>query len=421
MDNFTIIFIVVASLGIFIFYKLVKLFIKKLVGLASKQDEGKKFVEGELADDIAEKFAATVEKLEAERAVYYGKTKGLFKRAFFKTWLGLAFVFIALAITLNETGEINAVVFIGPSVMAALLSLIGAGIYTLVKKGGNSTEFTQKLKQELVAKIVNVVNPNLEFYGDGIKEEEFNKADIFPDGKNNTSLKSEDKIEGTIDGTKVIISECIKQGRVSSTTRTNLKIKGVTVSTGSLDNGDGPKYVEYFRGLFIQMDLNNMSISAPLKVVPENRVRKKVETGIDVVGRAHYIKTLLPEDKLDLPGLENKPYSIYCGAKDEANQLVTDSFIKILDFVYEKYNHKRDSNDSNSIIGKMLFRERAVYITLRDNMLYMALDWNKDMFETDAFLKKNLIESGIAQEIYEDLMLVNQVVKEVNLFNKIAV
>lgn len=384
-----------------------------------KQDQGKKFVEGELADDIAEKFAATVDKLEAERVIYYNKTKGLFKRAFLRSWLLISFVALALVITLTDSRLLGAPDFIGPTVMAAFLSLIGAGIYTLVKKGSNSTEFTRKLKDELVAKIVEVVNPNLAFYGGGIKEEEFDNADIFPDGKNSTTLISDDKIAGTIDGREVIISECIKRGRVNPTTRTNLKVKGVTVSRGHVDFGDGPEYIEYFRGLFIQMELKNMDVSAPLKVIPGKRVRKKVETGFEVEGRVKFIKPLDPEDKLDnIP--EDKPYEIYCSEKSEATQLVTENFIKVLDFVYSKYYQKRDSNDSNSIIGKMLFRERAVYITLRGNMLLMAIDWNKDMFETDAFLKKNLVESGIAQEIYEDLMLINQVIKEVNLFNKVA-
>jgi hypothetical protein len=420
MDNFTIIFIVVASVGIFLFWKMAKYFYKKLVGAMPKTEEGKEFIEGDMADDIARKFALTVAKLEAERVIYYNKTNGLFRRAFLRTWIILAIIFVTLGITLSETNEFDIVQVIGPSVMAALLSLIGGGIYTLVKKGTNLTKFTSKLKQELVTEIVKTVNPSLTFYDEGIDEEEFNKADIFPDGKS-TSLRSEDKIEGTIEDTKVVISECIKTGRGSSSTRTNIKVKGITISHGSSEHHK-THHVEYFRGLFIQLDMKNMRISAPLKVIPAKRVRKEVKTGIDVVGRSQFIKPLDPDERIEsFDAFDDKPYEIYCSAKDEAAQVVNETFIKVLDFVYNKYYKKRDSNDSNSIIGKMLFRERGLYITLRDDKLYIALDWLKDMFEPDMLLKKNLEESGIAQEIYEDLMFIDQVIKEVNLFNKVAV
>lgn len=421
MDNFTIIFIVVAAVGIFLFWKMAKFFYKKLVGILPKPDESQSFKEGDQAADISGKFADTVKKLEAERLIYYNKTKGLFKRAFLRAWLVISFVFIALALTLSESKEIDPIMFIGPLVGSALLSSIGAGIYTLVKKGTNLSKFTRQLKQELVAEVVKAVNPNLTFYDEGIEEEEFNRADIFPDARN-TSLLSEDKITGTIEGTKVVISECIKRGIGSHSSRTDVKVKGVTVSRGSREYSQGHNTIEYFRGLFIQLDLNNISISAPLKIVPANRVRKEVKTGFNVKGRGQFIKPVNADDRLDnLQDLENKPYEIYCSAKDDAEQIVNEAFIKVLDFIYSKYYGKRESNDGNSAIGNLLFKERAVYMTIRENMLYLALDWNKDMFEPDMLLKKNLVESGIAQEIYEDLLFINQVIKEVNLFNKVAV
>ena len=421
MDYFFIIFIIATAVGLFLFWKFVKFLYKKLVGILPKVDESQKFREGDPAADISGKFEDTVRELEAERLIYYTKTKGLFKRAFLRAWLVISFIFIALAITLSESDQVDVIMFIGPIIGSALLSAIGVGIYTLIKKGTNLSNFTRILKKELVSKIVKEVNPNLTFYDEGIDEEEFNKADIFPDHKN-TSLKSEDKIEGLIDATKVIISECIKQGRVSSTHRTNVKVKGVTVSRGRMETGQDDDIIEYFRGLFIQLELKSTSISTLLKVVPANRVRKEVKTGFDFKGRAHLIKPVSEYDLLKgILELENKPYEIYCSEKDEASQLVNDTFIKVLDFIYDKYYGKRESNDGNSAIGSLLFKERAVYITIRDSMLYMALDWNKDMFEPDMLLKKNLEESGIAQEIYEDLLFINQVIKEVNLFNKVAV
>jgi len=421
MDNFTLLFIITAAGGIFLFWKTVKFFYKKLVGILPKADEGKKYVEGELLDDITNKLADTIKNLEAERVIYYNKSRGLYKRAFLKTWFLIWIFFVGLALFLGDSNEVDIIMFIGPTIGAAFLALIGSGIYTLVKKGTYLNNFTRKLKQELVGEIVKIVNPNLTFYDEGIDEEEFNQADIFPDGKN-TSLRSEDTIKGTIEGTNVVISECVKSGRVSSSQRTTVKVKGVTISQGNREFGQAADSIEYFRGLFIQMELKNMHIPSPLKVIPQNRIRKELKTGFVVKGYPHYIKSLNPEDRLDNnPKIDNKPYNIYCSAKDEGERLLTANFIKIIDFIYNKYYEKRESNDSNSLIGQRLFKERGVYITIRNNRLYMALEWNRDMFEPDVFLKNNLIESGLAQEIYEDLKFIDQVIKEINLFNKVAV
>jgi Protein of unknown function (DUF3137) len=421
MDYFPLIFVAVAAVGVYGLWRLGKFLFKKLVGIAPRVDEGENFTDGGSKMDVSGKFGATVRALEFERLKYYNKTKGLFKRSFFRTWFVMATIFIGILLSVTDAGDVNLVLFVGPLIITAFLSLVGAGIYSLVKKGSASDAFTRKLKQEIVAEIVKAVDPGMKYNDAGITEAEFDKADIFPTGKN-TSLSSEDKIEGIVDGSSVIISECKKTG-IGSATRefTEIKVKGVTISNQRGNYEGGHDTVEYFRGLFVQMELKNISLGAPLKIIPNNRLGKEVQTGIQVMGGRHLIKTPNPDERLDgILALVDKPYTIFCSAKDEATALITSNFLRVLDFIYGKYHKKRESNDINSVIGKFLFKDRAVYITIHDQMLYLALDWNKDMFETDTFLKKSLIESGIAQEIYDDLQFIVQILKEINLFNKVV-
>jgi Protein of unknown function (DUF3137) len=422
MDSLTLIFIVVAIAGIFLFWKVTKFFYKKLAGFVPKTDDTLNFVEGRSTKNAADKFGATLAILEAERQILYNKTKGLFKHTFLRAWVGTWLLFMVMSFILRESEEFDVAIIIGPLFISAFLSLIGAGIYTLIKKGDNLYNFTRKLKQNLVAQMVETINPDLTFYTEGINEEAFDKADIFPAG-NNTSFISEDRIDGFIDDSEVTISECIKRGsNTMPTKRVDLKIKGIPIAIGRAEINTDIKSIEYFRGLFVQIQLRNIRFSTPLKIIPQKSVVKEVETGIAFEGSPHFIKDPEPETIIDfIPELDNKSYALYCRNKDEAKAIITPDFIKVLDFIYNKYHMQRNSNSGRSVLGEMLFKEREVFITIHDNVLYMALGWSKDMFEPDRFLKKNLMESGIAQEIYDDLQFVNQVLKEVNLFNKVAV
>jgi hypothetical protein len=421
MDIFLISVIIIISItGIFLFWKLSRFLFKKLVGVLPKEDDGNDFFQARSEGNIEVQFEHIIKRLEAERLVYYAKTKGLFKRTFLKVWAILAIIFIALSILLIEDKGLNPAMFIGPIFGAAFLSLIGSGIYTAVKKGNTLNEFTKHFKKMFVSQLVYYVNPNFSFSEEGISEEVFDSADLFPSGF--SSFKSEDKIIGNIDGNKVTISQCLKRGKAIIRESTKLKIKGVTISQDNEISGT-KNYVDYFRGLFIQLELENIHIPSTLKILPKNVLKKTdVETGIEFSGfRPEVIKTPQKEDQLKhLTELEEKSYAIFCSAKEDAERLVNLDFIKLVDFVFDRFLQKRDSNDGESILGKMLFREREVYLTICNNTLNLALGWNKDLFEPDTFLKENLIESGIAQEIYEDLTFVDHVVKEVNQFNKLA-
>ena len=419
MDYLVMVVIVLVTASFFGFYQIARWFFKRLKGAMPGADKASRFVEGQANEEMSGTFDPIVQRLEVARARYAKKTKGLFKRSFFRAWLVLTAVFLTLAFTLSESGEVSVSQVIGPVMMATVLSLIGAGLYTLGKKGLHSTRFSGKFKRELVAAMVKAVNQALTFSAEGISTEAFDRADLFPDNKKTTTLLSEDKISGTVNGTRVVISECLKRGRViRGRTGVEFKVKGasVPVSIGR-HAGEGNRYVDYFKGLFIQIELKHTFSETPLKVLPAKKVLKEAGSGFAVVGAIQYIKPVMPEDRLAVAG--DKPYEIYCADKEAAAQRVTGKFIKVLDYIFGKYYQKRETNTPNALFSK-LYKERDVLLAVRGDRLYLALGWNRDMFEPGRLLKEDLRQSGVVKEVYDDLLLLNQIIKEVSLFNQIA-
>ncbi len=371
------------------------------------------------------KFDETIRNLEEEREKFYNKTKGLFKRALFRTAFVCASSFVLIG------GHINDWVFtvpsiVGPIMMSLVIGLIGGGIYSLVRKGTNNHKFSRILKRDLVSKIVTHVNPQLSYFDEGIEKEEFDKADLFVGGKKST-LRSEDKISGTVDGKRVCISECMKKGPAASTRgRTEIKIKGKTIATdrAHLETNIG-EYVTYFDGLFIEIELDGFDFSTPLKFIPNSKIRKEVETGIDFVGHVQKFIRIDKEDKIDIPG--DHSFEVYCNDRTKAESAIDDQLLKVADYIFGKYNKEGEKILKDiPLVGKLpIFKDvktsKSVFLSIVGGKLYLALEWPEDMFETDVFLKNNLIEGGIAQKIYEDLLFINQLIKEVNLMNKISI
>lgn len=355
---------------------------------------------GKESPALTGKFDTIVEKLEVDRLAAKKKTKGLFKRAFLRAWGVMGGTAIILTLTLTE-GEIDPVAIIGPSVMTAFLAAIGSGIYTLIKKGSNRIDFVAKLKKELVSAIVKHVNPDLTFYDEGITDEEFNKADLF----RGRTVKSEDTIKGNIDGQSVIISECTNSSYSNSSRNSN---------------SSGGSTTTYFNGIFVILDLIHINVSSPIKIVPSRISGGEFNEATGI--RTRYKKMNIDDtDKILIdPSLKKSNYEIYCTNKPEADSFINETSLKVLDYIFDKYEKEKETLFKDVPFLKEFKTKSGVYISIVENKLYLALDWNQDMFEPDVFLNKNLMESGIAQTIYKDLLFINQVVKEVNLLNKVS-
>ena len=144
-------------------------------------------------------------QLEETRLAAVNKTKGLFKRAFLRSWIVLSIVLITFGTLVSEEDGFGIINVIGPVMISLVLSLIGAGVYLLVHIGSSNFNFAALSKKSLIPKIITFVNPDLTFSDKGITKKEFDKADLFE----GHFLISEDTIEATINGAKIVFSECM--------------------------------------------------------------------------------------------------------------------------------------------------------------------------------------------------------------------
>lgn len=315
-------------------------------------------------------------KLEKARLAAFSQTKGLFKRAFFRSWVLLSAILTVLGFLLPEKGGFSIVNVIGPVMISLLLSLAGAGIYALVRKGSYNYKFAALSKKSLIPKIITFVNPNLVFSDKGITKKEFDEALLFE----GHFLISEDTIEGTIEGAKVVFSECMYKtdGRV------------------------------YFNGPFIQIEMEHINASTPLRIFPsiiaeDFREEIKNFTGNKKWRPARRIKND-EEDRVETaPTAKDLNYEVYCKSEQDAKDLLTPQLLKFVAFFYTKYGN------------------RNIFISFNQNKCSLAFAQNekKNLFDTDTFLKKNLVDSQFADQIHRDAQLVNQLMKEITLINAV--
>ncbi|MGL1886091.1 MAG: DUF3137 domain-containing protein [Reichenbachiella sp.] len=374
---FIVAFPFVFALILYINWIFVKKWWQLIIRFMPKPDAVTEYLDDNQERTLGSEFDQIVKDLEELRVSSKKKTKGLFRRALMKTWFVLAFCFLMLLGPDKEelTGEVefNPDDIIFPLLISLFLSLIGAGIYFLIKKVQNKEKFTRVFKNELVAKLVSYINPNLTFFDRGIELEDFQKAELF----RGASLESEDTIQGEIDGQEVIVSECVNIKTLHASHENRLEI---------------------FRGLFIQFSLKDINIKHGVKIIP----KQQSEDNENVLARpSRYKRCFLNKEHLYNPEIGNEKIDFYCKDVEDASKVLNDRSLKIIDYIFSKYNYQ------------------DVFLSFQENMLYVAIDWNQDLFETDMLLSNNLVQSGIAKKIHEELLFVNQIITEVSLINKI--
>jgi len=378
---------------------------KVLVGVFKKvqknqADSSDQFTKIDQAQPLPNELDDVVQRLEVERIRVKAKTKGLFKRAFLRAWFVIAGIPVILVLILSDEKLIPS---IGFSVMGAALSAIGAGIYTLVKKGNNRTDFVSKLKKELVSKIVTIVNPELSFFDEGIDREEFIRADMF----GGRTIESQDTIKGNIDGHPITITE----------------LTNVTHRKSTASNSNGSTYT-YFNGIFVHLKLTGINLASILKIVPviavDNNQILMSRSGASTRRYFNRLKVDM-EDKIALdPSSKKGNYEFFCKSPEVVQSFIKPGNLKVLDFIFEKYESEKKSLFEGIPFLQNLKQRSGIYISIIEDDFYLMLDWNKDMFEPDAFLNRNLVESGIAKNIHSDILFINQIVKEVGLLSKVS-
>lgn len=392
MDQFSILFIVVTALTVFAIWKGGGALIKKFKSFKPHVDSSNEFLKSEDVSDLPSEVKRLLLSLEKQRLELHLKNKGLFGRSFFQTWLVLvALAFAGILFFGDAQAKTEPATMIGPLLITAILSLIGAGIYTLIRKAYRKSGFIKTLKQELITELTQCVNPGLTFSEKGIEFSEFKQAVLFK----GLTFKSEDQISGTVEGHEVSISECDIQ---------------TTVKT-SKDNST--TYI-YFNGLFVQMDLNSPKWQTSLKVIPrinvDNEIKHESFSFSNVkdlfknlenpISNQHYGTLEIHHGKkVAEPIFENEKYAVF--GSEAVKPLITSNFHKVVDFILAKFNY------------------RDAFISIQNGRFYLAICWNQNMFDPKKILDQNLKDSGVVEQIHRDLLFINQIISEVSLMNKL--
>ena len=318
---------------------------------------------------------------------------------------------MSIGITLNLLfAEDRLGPIIGMAIMGAAASAIGVGIYTLLKKGSALDDFSLKMKQELVSKIIKEVNPALSFSNKGISQDDFNNADLISGSR----FESEDSISGKVNGLNVKISEC-------KLTRN----KTSTVSGKHNSSTNDNTLVVSFNGIFIEMELASLNLSTPIKIIPSFALESNFDKLLNLnplVQTLYAYKriNIEQEDQIVIESdLQKSDYEFFCKDKQVASSFINQARLKVLDYIFNKYKDERESVLNAIPILKEINATSGAYLSIVGNMLYMALDWNEDLFEPDALLKEGIEETGLAQKAHRDLLFINQIVNELSLIDKI--
>ncbi|MDH5476572.1 MAG: DUF3137 domain-containing protein, partial [Cyclobacteriaceae bacterium] len=163
-----------------------------------------------------------------------------------------------------------------------------------------------------------------------------------------------------------------------------------------------------FNGPLIHIEMKHINMSTSLKIFPSTilipfRERRKNYKGHHKNSPRIDIK-YNDEDRVLTDFTAKHPnYEFYCKSEDEAKSFLTPQLLKFVAFFYAKYGDKN------------------IFISFNQNKCYLALAEvdKKNLFDTDTYLKNNIVEGQFANQIHRDAQLVNQLMKEITLINAV--
>lgn len=233
--------------------------------------------------------------------------------------------------------------------------------------------FHVDFKSSIIKRLVNYIDPKLEYQADELVEQEhFVASDIF-----RTKIDSylgDDKVVGKLGSTDIEFSEL----DVAYTT----------------SNGKSSSRNVVFKGLFFMADFNK-DFSGRTYVLPDIS-EKNFGTAIGTMfqkmnkGRGELVKL----EDLDF----EKEFAVYGDDQIEARYILTHSLMKrIVDF-------KKKS-------------DKELYFSFIGSKVYVAIPYPKELFEPKLFT--TLLDFEPIKEYYNDLMLAVGIVEELNLNTRI--
>ncbi len=312
----------------------------------------------ELTDFYYKTLYPVLQKLEDERKVLRHR---LIQIAIIYT---LFTAFSLLILIKLEIIEIDFLLFLG------FAYVVGGGIlYKYFTK-----DYTKVFKEKVITPLVKELDKNLNYFPQmHIPEMSFTRSRLFTSSPDKVS--GNDLIKGQIQGVALQLSDFHAQKKHKDS-------KGRT------------SWSTIFQGLFIVSDFNK-DFKAKTVVLPDSAQ----STFGDLVGNwlqsNNFSRNALV--KMDNPDFE-KEFVVYSSDQIEARYILTHTLMQRL------LNYKKRS-------------KHPLYISFVGGNIYMAIEYNKDLFEPSVF--HSLLKYKIAMEYVDTLHLAIGVVEELKLNQKL--
>lgn len=260
-------------------------------------------------------------------------------------------------------------------VIAIVISGIIGVIFFVIKGLKSYLKYRHEFKNQIVSKIVTLINPNYTYEPDKhIEQSHFTNSALFlttPDRYN-----GDDLITGKIDKTDFEFSEIKADYKTESTK-------------------DGKKETEWhtiFNGIFFHADFNK-NLEGRTFVLPDTAEKLLGKFG----RKLQKINNRGQLVQLEDPRFE-KEFVVYSSSQNEARYILTPVMMEAIVNIKKMYNHK-------------------IHISFIGQRVYCAISFNKQLFEPTVF--KSPVNFNIVAQMYHILTLIETIVSQMKLNTRI--
>ena len=246
---------------------------------------------------------------------------------------------------------------------------IGAFVYKSLIK-----DYTTEFKDKIIEPLIHAIDNKLIYFKDShISQTYFERSELFK--QSTDRISGNDYVDGEIDGVSIKFSDLHVEKRHKN-------------SKGN-DNWE-----TVFKGLFIVSEFNK-EFKGKTTILPDTAQK----TFGNLVGNWLQSNNFTREELVKLDDIEfEKEFVVYSDDQIEARYILSHSLMKRL-LIFQKKS------------------KYPVYISLRGESIYMAIYYNKDLFEPAVF--HSLLNYKIAMEYVKTLHLAISIVEELKLNQKL--
>ena len=257
----------------------------------------------------------------------------------------------------------------------AIAAILGLGYYLFFVVKKQQRAYRAIYKKDVVKQIVNLINPDWQYESEGrISSTNYRNSQLFATKWD--KYEGDDLVSGIIEKTDFRFSELYTQYK--------------TYETDS-DGDTKEEWHTIFKGLFAHADFNK-EIKGRTFILPEHAAKQISKFGMSINdgGKTELVKLENPEFE--------KIFKVYGTDQIESRYVLTPTMMEAMVNIYKKY-------------------KRRVYFSFIGSRVYVAMSFNKDLFEP------RILKSGVRfedmEQMNEQFKLIQVLIHEMNLNTRI--